>query len=626
MSIVPLEEAQDRTKYGGKAVNLGAMLRAKLPVPSGFAISIDAFTEDKLKSEATQKLNDLLDERKLYAVRSSATIEDAKDESWAGQFETFLNVEQQQVTAKIEACHNSSKDRARTYSQNHKKFNVSVVVQEMLNPEYAGVLFTEDPVTGEDGFVIEYVEGLGETLVSGKADPTRIVLGVNDQQAPFNINELSELAKQVLDLFGTPQDIEWAWADHKIWLVQARPITTTGKNLLDHYLGEPEELFYWGPSRAEPLYMSDFIEAADTFFIMASTNPIMPSPPKTIVLFYKAKMVWLNNAQAFSDFTEATFEAYAKRDKLDEDIKNWQNAAKDTNNLINTWQYTLFAEFSLYGAESALTKKLQRFDDKTRQEIWANFSLPDSATFLTRIDEELLESDNPKELAKKYPWIQDGYQGLADGAEQYFIERLKILKQNPKTINPRKNREKMAKDLDLTDEEVKALNLARGIAEFMDQRKAWMMQTRRSIKEQPIKFGHGWLFDDGISSVIQAGVAEELWERYVDFKTSDTTVKGIVASNGGKDFIHGEVLVISSPTDAVAADKILVVPSTSPSYVPLMRKARALITDHGGMMSHAAIIAREFGLPCIVGTKQATKILKDGDKVVLNLIKGEVIR
>ena len=72
-------------------------------------------------------------------------------------------------------------------------------------------------------------------------------------------------------------------------------------------------------------------------------------------------------------------------------------------------------------------------------------------------------------------------------------------------------------------------------------------------------------------------------------------------------------------------DKILVCPMTSPSYVPLMRKSKAIITDHGGTMSHAAIVAREFGLPAIVGTKIATNTLKNGDKVMLNLLTWEIV-
>ncbi len=158
----------------------------------------------------------------------------------------------------------------------------------------------------------------------------------------------------------------------------------------------------------------------------------------------------------------------------------------------------------------------------------------------------------------------------------------------------------------------------------MDDRKAWMMQTRKLITQTIGDIEHGWFFKDGKASAISKDDAHQLWQRYIEFKTSTSAVVGIVASNGGKHFINGEVVVVASPTDTVEDGKIIVVPSTSPSYVPLMRNAKALVTDHGGIMSHAAIVAREFNLPCIVGTKQATKILKTGDKIVLDLIRGEV--
>ncbi|MDR1032982.1 MAG: phosphoenolpyruvate synthase, partial [Candidatus Nomurabacteria bacterium] len=90
-------------------------------------------------------------------------------------------------------------------------------------------------------------------------------------------------------------------------------------------------------------------------------------------------------------------------------------------------------------------------------------------------------------------------------------------------------------------------------------------------------------------------------------------------------FVSGIVFIASSPTDPVPDGAVLVVPITSPSYVPLMKKALALVTDHGGVMSHAAIVAREFNLPCIVGTKVATKTLKTGDKVVLDMLRGDII-
>ena len=405
----------------------------------------------------------------------------------------------------------------------------------------------------------------------------------------------------------------------------------------DFDIGEPEDLFYWGPSRARPLYMNDFIMAVEDFFIAMFKNSATPNPPKTLALFHNKQVVWLINERAFGEFVLDTFTVYKNQKRIDRDVKDWQKAcrqldtgARDTkevpNLLIASWRPTLFAEFSLYGAEMAIAELLKRFNEKTRQEIWGNFTIPDKPTFINRIDQELLKSKDVEQLAKKYYWIQSGYEGVVDSAEEYFTERLKVLKGNEDKKN-KQSRGELAKRLKLTEEELSALELTRKLAKFMDDRKAWMMKSRQYLSDLPtsfVKFNNGWLFEEGKSTSIKADDAKELWERYVDFKASTMAVKGIVASNGGKHFINGEVALVSSPTDSVEDDRILVVPSTSPSYVPLMRNARALITDHGGMMSHAAIVAREFGLPCIVGTKQATKILRAGDKVVLDLVKGIV--
>lgn len=639
--LIPLIDVSksDISTVGGKATSLGEMTQSGLPVPAGFAVTLDAFDQDgKLNDETKQQITKLLVAKKLYAVRSSGLAEDAEGASWAGQFETFLDTNPEEVTSKIEECHNSTKARAKAYASDKAvddNFNIAVVVQEMIKPEYAGVLFTKDPLTGADRLVTEYVEGLGEELVSGRADPKRITWSPGEKvETPFNITELTTLAKKVEEVFGAAQDIEWAYADGKMWLVQARSITTIQTSSKGYDLGEPEELFYWGPIRATPLYMSDFMAAEEQFFGGISKDPTMPDPPKSLVLFYDHKMVWLSNAQAFTDFVEAAFEAYEKRDKFNEDLHSWRESVKsldetggDAKELVSAWTYTLFAEFALYGAESVLAKRLERFDAETRQAIWGAFTLSDKPTFMTRIDKELQTTDNPQELAVKYSWIEDGYEGVTDNAKQYFEKRLKLLGENTDGIAAiRKDRTTLTRDLKLTAEEVNALNLARKIAEMLDERKEWMMRMRRNVKVSANKIEHGWLYENGKVILVDENDTKELWNRYVDFKASSSAVSGIVASNGGRHFISGEVVVVSKPTESVAENKILVVPSTSPSYVPLMRKAKALVTDHGGMMSHAAIVAREFNLPCIVGTRQATKVLKNDDKVVLDLVKGEVSR
>lgn len=215
----------DATEVGGKAENLAKLLQANLPVPDGVAVGLSAFDDNgKLLEDAKHQIEQYIKQNKLYAVRSSALAEDAEGASWAGQFETYLDTKPEDVIAKVELCHNSAKSRAKAYAKDKittKNFDIAVVIQEMLKPEYAGVLFTKDPVTGKDLLVTEYVEGLGEELVSGRADPKRIELNSDKQvKAPFDTRQLAQLASRVEQLFGVPQDIEWVWEESKIWLVQ----------------------------------------------------------------------------------------------------------------------------------------------------------------------------------------------------------------------------------------------------------------------------------------------------------------------------------------------------------------------------------------------------------------------
>lgn len=643
-AVVSLKEAHSKDVYGGKAANLSRLLSAGLPVPPGFAVGVRAFSVlGKLTPSAAAELKKLINESKVYAVRSSATSEDAEDASWAGQFETFLSVKNQDVLSAIEKCHDSTRDRAKSYAkemgEQSKNFNIAVVVQEMLDPQYAGVLFTRNPVNGVNEFVIEYVKGIGEKLVSGKADPERLVVNKNvDNQVPFNLGRLVEYAKSAEKIFGVPQDIEWASAGDAIWLLQSRPITTLPEQNETFDIGQPSDLFYWGPSRTDPLYMSDFMVATGSIFKEQCTDQNWPSPPKTIVLFHDHQMVWLNNSEQFNSYAAGAFEAYGKVRTLRADVNEWLQRCRDLDTsaetktdvfaeLVLAWEKTIHAEFSLYGAEIVIGKMLSRLTESERREVWQEFTIPEQPGFLQQIDNEILSDVTTKILAEKYPWIQDGYFGITGKAVEYFDKRRpEIANGASSKVGDRNKRDALATRLTLSVAEVAALDLARGLAKFMDDRKAWMMRTRKYLARLKTNPGpsDGWMYDAGLVSSFGQSRVKELWKKYIDYVVIKSDLKGTVASNAGRDSAEGEVVVIDSPNVSVSAQKILVVPSTSPSYVPLMRNAKALITDHGGMMSHAAIVAREFNLPCIVGAKTATKQLHSGDKVLMDLVSGAI--
>ena len=449
--IASLHDELTVNAYGGKATNLSRMMRDGLPVPGGTVVSLAAFEQNgNLLPEAKVAIEATLDANKLYAVRSSALAEDAKGQSWAGQFESFLDTTPEEVLQKVTECHTSANARAKAYASEQGDmagFNVAVVIQEMLLPQYAGVLFTRNPVSGEKQFITEYVEGLGESLVSGRADPKRVVLD-GSESVPFDSMQLKGLAQKTEALFSAPQDIEWAWADGKMWLVQARPITTSVLARQGVDLGEPDELFYWGPSRANPTYMSDFMAGVERVMKELSDDLNLPTPPQTLVLFYEGKMVWLSHEKEFFEWCTMCFKVYLKTDRLQQDVDSWKlfkdglselHGQEFKDRLVRAWYATEMAEFSLYGAESFIMKQLSRFDERTLPKIWGAFSISDKHTFLNALDAQLATSKDVKSMADEYPWIRDGYAGPNNEAVCIFKNALRRLINTAYTIQQTMN-------------------------------------------------------------------------------------------------------------------------------------------------------------------------------------------
>ncbi|MDH6288711.1 PEP/pyruvate-binding domain-containing protein [Rhodococcus opacus] len=236
MPIVPLLDASERC--GAKARNLGLLLRAGFRVPAGFVIS------DPLGDPGRDRDIDV-GLRRLgpgpFAVRSSALAEDGVESSFAGQLATTLGVTTSAEV--IEAVHRSaascSSPEAVAYAARTDReapASAAVIVQVMVQPETAGVMFTRHPVTGAEHVVIEAARGLGEAVVAGTVTPEAyLVDGVHVQVARHWGGQLlttaqalavAALGRDVESLFGRPQDIEWAIAGDDIWVLQARPITT----------------------------------------------------------------------------------------------------------------------------------------------------------------------------------------------------------------------------------------------------------------------------------------------------------------------------------------------------------------------------------------------------------------
>ena len=265
---MPLRAAEDIALFGSKAVGLGQALRDGLPVPPGVALSgavVDAVAgrdEDAIRrvSESVADLHGAL------AVRSSAADEDGADASFAGQHMTLLNVRgADELTAAIgEVWWSANSDSAITYRQRVGLFtrpSIGVVIQALVEPDTAGVMFTVNPVTGADERLIEASLGLGEAVVDGRVIPDHYRVGrdgeiierragrkdiavrslpdggtYEEQIAPELVEklclddgqlaELNQLAERCEQVYGPARDTEWAISAGELYLLQCRAVTT----------------------------------------------------------------------------------------------------------------------------------------------------------------------------------------------------------------------------------------------------------------------------------------------------------------------------------------------------------------------------------------------------------------
>lgn len=238
---------------GGKGGMLSRMFQDGYPIPDGFVVLPSAFQKEKLNDEAWNEIKVYLNairknhEGALFAVRSSALSEDSAQASFAGEFETVLNVKtDKEIQEAIYTVFRSREsERVKAYSsvqgmeQSHQ---IAVVIMLMVPSEISGVLFTADPITGSHTSMTgNFVYGLGEQLVSGEANayPFKLMRPKGKYDGPKDFKKYaSELykhaAKLVRDL-GCQQDIEWAVAKGKLYILQARPITTQKTGNPDTY-------------------------------------------------------------------------------------------------------------------------------------------------------------------------------------------------------------------------------------------------------------------------------------------------------------------------------------------------------------------------------------------------------
>jgi phosphoenolpyruvate synthase/pyruvate phosphate dikinase len=640
----------DVTIAGGKGASLGEMTQAGMPVPPGFVVlstAFEQFMEEteifadidailhkvnhkdidsvEIASEEIQAIilskkmpNDIENEIKdsfkklnltYVAVRSSATSEDSSTAAWAGQLDSYLNTPENKLIEKIKKCWASLfTPRAIFYrfeKNLHKhKISVAVVVQKMVESEVSGVAFSVHPVTQDTNqMIIEAVYGLGEAIVSGQVTPdsyvvekkARSILDKNivtkerglfksakggdewksipekkQELAALNDNEILELSELILNIenhYRFPCDIEWAKEKGKFYIVQSRPITT---------------LIEKGNETYEKIFTRDFsLPMLDVWYRGEAYNPKPWSGEKQAFLPY---IVFVREKGTVKSYYNPKGVEWIKN-HIKESIKKNKNFLKILEKEV---KQKLKPIQHIYDNEKTLSKKdLLKFIDNFE----AAYPWVEAMWWLCEMSEEELSGINISAIRK----LRKITTKLSTGTD--IIVRKSLLKIFPK---------------------------------IKDYIHVLTLEEIKSEKIPPIqelkKRDAGFIYTE---TKLYAGATKEHIENkynlYLerDVANMGSPIKGTTAYNG---FVRGKVRRIMGHEhiNLIKKGEILVSPMTMPDFLPAMKKAAAFVTDEGGLTCHAAIVAREMKKPCIVGTKIATILLKDGDLVEVDANKSIV--
>ena len=261
---------------GGKARSLSHMMKhLNIRIPDGYVILSSAFKNGVLCSDADTELDEILKNlsgNTTYAVRSSAINEDGSEASFAGQYETVTDVKKEEIKNAVSmvaaslgnanvlaytgqrasaggnsANGNSADGNSAEYISANgdgqpEENGIGIVIQHFVKARFAGVLFTADAITGRDDKMVgNYVRGEGEKLVSGAENAEIFSVGAirysYEGPAEFQkyAKELGKYCRAIRRLYGMPMDIEWAVANGRVYILQARPITTLRRADMDTY-------------------------------------------------------------------------------------------------------------------------------------------------------------------------------------------------------------------------------------------------------------------------------------------------------------------------------------------------------------------------------------------------------
>jgi phosphoenolpyruvate synthase/pyruvate phosphate dikinase len=655
---------------GGKGASLGEMLNVGIPVPDGFVVLSSTFERFIELTDLGQEIDtvlhgvdhkaihtidqaaekikalilsrdipaDIKDEIKksfeelnveYVAVRSSATAEDGAEHAWAGQLDSYLNIKSEDVIEKVQHCWASLFTPRAIFYRFEKgmhtlSISVAVVIQKMVNSEKSGIAFSVHPVTEDrNQLVIEAGLGLGEAIVSGsitpdsyvvEKEPRRIIdINISNQNRALyrkaeggnewielntdkatgqvltesEVLELSELVLTIEKYYSFPCDIEWAFEAGIFFIVQSRPITTlsNGKHLVHLPKKDDYILTFW--TRGVNIVVTDICK--DMFIDL---DPLFIIDKGFFKQYFRK--------EAFEKSLEYGVKLYGDNNAFDKYQENLKTHCKN---------FQEFFENIIKDKEKVTEDQLQKFFDYSvilcKEYSKMDFEYTDKAFTL---------KEQNKSIERNLGIITTFKDEVRAFMNTVFFEPNGYLNQLLQILGKQFNKDTALLE-NLTRKEL--LGLFEGLA--LEESKVLQRQEAfAALNDHEVPYYEG-------------SEAKAIIKQFEDKINKDAQIKGTIANKGkmtGKVKIitvdYSDFAKMNSEIEKMDQGDVLVAETTAPELIVACKKAGAIVTDIGGLMSHAAIVSRELGIPCIVGTKDASKVLKDGDVVEVDANEGTV--
>jgi rifampicin phosphotransferase len=708
--------ADDAPRVGAKAANLGELSRLRLPVPNGFVVLGEPGAE---LEAALAHLGP-----GPFAVRSSATAEDRADASFAGQYETILDVAAEGIPTAIDRCRASAANsRVLAYRERRGlegDSRMAVLVQPMVDAVGAGVAFTANPVTGNRSeVVVSAAKGLGERLVSGVSTAEEWTIRGSQavrtrSREPVLTNEqaisLAALARRAADHFGRPQDIEWALsAGGDVWLLQSRPMTALPaavdwrvpgrdywmRNLrLGEWLPEPMTPLFedwllkrlnegfargngidvglgaamkhttvngWYYSTAQPnlrveAVLRGVVTRPATLFRFATSLLKQSTEPDISERRYFRRVVrrWREEAMPrYRSLVEARHLEVdrASREQLFEIVDEVGVAAGE-----QLWCLAVGGG-SAWKVEVALARFFrEHLATKVSVEVidllvGLPSSISHSAPYLVESADWYRPTfgergwNEPSAAAARRGPLAARRTGAEDACRQALADHPALRKRFDVLL------EIAQRYSQLREEQAFQWTLAWPVLRRCVQRLGIEAQQRGAIdasedvfflnrRELESVIGTGsqsdlrdqvatrraeWESRRRLSVPLAIGNPPKLLQRMLgslellrsDARAGDGALHGEPASPGRAS---GHVRIVRDRDDFAAfrEGEVLVAQSTAPAWTPLFARAAAVVTDGGSLAAHASLVAREYGIPAVVATGDATARLTDGQRVTVD--------